>query len=110
MLVRILGSRGVMSAAVVLVVLLIGVVVVRLSHPSPAMRSYCAEMPDAIGLYKGSAVTIMGAPVGRVSDIQPDGGSARVRFTVPAARRLPPDVGAVTVSDTVIADRKLALV
>src|SRR5690606_26386710 len=38
------------------------------------------------------------------------GGSARVRFTVRADRTLPTDVGAVTVNDTLLADRRLELV
>ncbi|MBB5918258.1 virulence factor Mce-like protein [Nocardia transvalensis] len=107
---RILGSRGLMSATVIVVLVLAGVAVLKVTKSEPAMRSYCAEMPDSVGLYEGSAVTIMGVPVGRVSEIRPDGPTARVRFTVPEDRKLPPDVGAVTVSDTLIADRKLALV
>ncbi|WP_329408559.1 MlaD family protein [Nocardia vinacea] len=107
---RILGSRGLMSAAVVITLVLAAAFGLKLSKPSPQMRGYCAEMPDSIGLYKGSAVTIMGVPVGRVTDIQPDGASARVQFTARADRKLPPDVGAVTVSDTLVADRKLALI
>ncbi len=110
MLARILGSRGLMSATVVVVLVLAAVTGLKLSKSSPPTRAYCAEMPDSIGLYTGSAVTIMGLQVGRVTDIRPDGPSARVDFTVPANRTLPPNVGAVTVSDTLIADRKLALI
>ncbi|WP_063630008.1 MlaD family protein [Nocardia sp. BMG51109] len=110
MLKRVLGSRGLMSAVVVVIVVASAAIAWQLTRSGPAMRSYCAQMPDAIGLYQGSAVTIMGVPIGRVTDIAPDAGTARVRFTVPADRKLPPDVGAVTVSDTLIADRKLALI
>ncbi|WP_280382665.1 MlaD family protein [Nocardia wallacei] len=110
MLKRILGSRGLMSFVVVAVLVAAAAIAVQLNRSGPAMRSYCALMPDAIGLYQGSAVTIMGVPIGRVTEIAPDAGTARVRFTVPADRKLSPDVGAVTVSDTLIADRKLALV
>ncbi|RDI54110.1 virulence factor Mce-like protein [Nocardia mexicana] len=107
---RVLGSRGLMSAAVVVVLVLAAAIGLKLTKSGPPLRTYCADLPDAIGLYDGSAVTIMGVPVGRVSAIEPGGGSARVRFTVPADRTLPPDVGAVTVSDTLIADRRLALI
>lgn len=110
MLTRILGSRGLMSATVVLVLVLAGALGITLSKPSPPMREYCAEMPDSIGLYKDSAVTIMGVSVGRVTGIQPNGATAHVTFTVPAARKLPLDVGAVTVSNTLISDRELDLV
>lgn len=110
MLGRILSSRGLMSAAVVLTVVAVAMLGWTLTRPSTPALSYCAEMPDAIGLYKGSAVTIMGVPVGKVTDIAANGATARVRFTVPADRKLAPDVGAVTVNDTIVADRKLALV
>ncbi|WP_063046217.1 MlaD family protein [Nocardia pseudovaccinii] len=110
MLSRILGSRGLMSATVILVLILAAVIGLKLSKPEPATRSYCADMPDSIGLYKDSAVTVMGIQVGKVTSIEPVGGSARVRFTVRKDRKLPPDVGAVTVSNTIVADRNLALI
>ncbi|WP_405494118.1 MlaD family protein [Nocardia sp. NBC_00511] len=110
MLHRILGSRGLMSAVVVATLVLAGAVGLKLSKPTPPVHTYCADMPDSIGLYQGSAVTVMGVPVGTVTGIEPENGSARVRFTVRADRRLPLDVGAVTVSDTLVADRKLALI
>ncbi|MBH0778012.1 MlaD family protein [Nocardia bovistercoris] len=110
MLKRLLGARGFMSAAVVLTVVVIAVVGFRLARPTPEMRGYCAEMPDSIGLYVGSAVTVLGVPIGRVTSIRPNGGTAHVEFSIPAQRRLPTDVGAVTVSDSIVADRKLALI
>ncbi|WP_280260834.1 MlaD family protein [Nocardia abscessus] len=107
---RLLGARGFMSAVVVLTVVVLAVIGFRLVRPSPAMRDYCAEMPDSIGLYVGSAVTVLGVPVGRVTAIRPNGATAHVEFSIPAQRRLPADVGAVTVSDNIVADRKLALI
>ncbi len=105
-----LGARGLMSAAVVLTLVLAGALGLRWSTPHPATRGYCADMPDSIGLYEGSAVTVLGVPVGRVTAITVVGATARVDFTVRADRKLPPDVGAVTVSDTLIADRRLELI
>ncbi|WP_040690167.1 MlaD family protein [Nocardia vinacea] len=107
---RILGSRGLMSAAVILVLVLAPGIGLKLTKSEPAVRSYCADMPDAIGLYQDSAVTIMGIQVGKVTDVESQGGTARVRFTVRADRKLAPDVGAVTVSNTILADRNLALI
>lgn len=110
MLRRIAGSRAMMSAAVILTLVVAGVVALKVSEPTPATRSYCADMPDTIGLFIGSSVTVLGVSVGKVTDIELNGTSARVRFTVRADRKLPVDVGAVTVSDTLVADRKLALI
>ncbi|MEU4316338.1 MlaD family protein [Nocardia sp. NPDC024068] len=110
MLTRVLGSRGLMSAAVLLALLLLAVAGFTLIKPTPETRAYCADMPDSIGLYQGSAVTVLGVRVGEVTGIEPHGAAARVRFAMRADRKLPPDVGAVTVNDTVLADRKLELV
>ncbi|MEU8897589.1 MlaD family protein [Nocardia sp. NPDC048505] len=107
---KLLGSRGLMSAAVVLTLVLAGGFGLTLSRPNPPVTAYCADMPDGIGLYEGSAVTVLGVPVGKVTEVRPDGAVARVRFTVRADRKLAPEVGAVTVSDTLVADRKLALI
>ncbi|MFR9749845.1 MlaD family protein [Nocardia sp. 004] len=110
MLTRIAGSRAVMSAGVILILIVAAAVGLRISRPYPATQTYCADMPDAVGLFTGSAVTIMGVPVGEVTGIELHDTAARVRFTVRADRALPLDVGATTVSDTVVADRELALI
>ncbi|MFE3229389.1 MlaD family protein [Nocardia sp. NPDC059228] len=110
MLPKMFASRGFLSVGLVLVLALAVVVGWKLSRPTPQMRSYCALMPDAIGLFVGSDVQIMGVAVGQVTKVEPDGPKARVEFDIPAARKLPPDVGATTLSQSLIADRKLALV
>lgn len=110
MLTRILASRGLLSFGSVLLMVAIAVLGYRLIEPNPPMRTYCADMPDAIGLFQGSDVTIMGVRVGSVTSIENRGATARVTFTTPADRKLPPDVGATTLSDTLIADRRLALI
>ncbi|MRH91295.1 MCE family protein [Nocardia sp. SYP-A9097] len=110
MLRGILGSRAVMSVAVIIVLVLAGAIALTVGKPAPATKTYCADMPDSIGLYQGSSVTVLGIPVGEVTDIRLHGTVSRVWFTVRADRVLPRDVGAVTVSDTLVADRKLALI
>src|SRR5690606_5987796 len=110
MLARVLGSRGFMSTAMLLTVALVAAAAYGLARPEPETRAYRADMPDSVGLYEGSAVTVLGVRVGEVTGIESIGASARVRFTVRADRTLPTDVGAVTVSDTLLADRRLELV
>lgn len=87
----------------------VGVVGLHLAKPHPAMRAYCAQMPDGIGLFLGSQVTVLGLPLGRVTRIEPRADGVRVDFELPADRRLASNVGATTVSDTLVADRKLAV-
>ncbi|MGY2089141.1 MULTISPECIES: MlaD family protein [Nocardia] len=110
MLKRLFAARGFASGAIVLALAAVAVVGYRIAQPAPPMRSYCALMPDSIGLYTGSDVTLLGLPIGRVTDIRPEGAGARVEFVIPADRHLPADVGATTLSDTLVADRKLAVV
>ncbi|MGA6204124.1 MlaD family protein [Nocardia testacea] len=80
-----------------------------LTGAGKSMRSYCAMMPDAVGLYQGSHVTMRGIPVGSVTRIEPSGDGVRVDFTVEADHPLRGDVSAVTLSDTLVADRNLAI-
>lgn len=77
---------------------------------SPTTQSFCADMPDAIGLYEGNAVTQMGYNVGTVDHVVPDGDHVKVEFTLDAGREYPADVKAITRSKSLLADRSLELV
>jgi phospholipid/cholesterol/gamma-HCH transport system substrate-binding protein len=107
---RLLATRGFMSILGVLAVIAaVAVAYVVVFEPGKKMIGYCAIMPDAIGLYTGNHVTIRGIPVGTVSSIEPQGTSMRVGFAVDATHPLRGAVSATTVSDTLVADRDLAI-
>ncbi|MGW0021466.1 MlaD family protein [Rhodococcus sp. NPDC003382] len=72
--------------------------------------TYCAEMPDAVGLYPGNPVTQMGFPIGKVDSVEQRATHVEVRFTVDNGRVFPADVKAVTRSKSILADRSLELV
>ncbi|MFI2474837.1 MlaD family protein [Nocardia xishanensis] len=107
---RILAARGFMSVtgvlALVAVTMLTYYVVV---EPPRKTQTYCATMPDAIGLYVGSHVTVRGIAVGTVTALAPGDKDVRVDFEVDADHPLRGDVSAATVSDTLVADRELAV-
>ena len=103
-------SRRFLTAATIVTVVAAVVVGLKVFDPTPDMRGYCALMPDSIGLFEGSAVSIMGVNIGSVTSIAPQGASSRVDFDIPADRKLPTDVGATTVADSLIADRRLAVI
>ncbi|WP_238815352.1 MlaD family protein [Nocardia brasiliensis] len=84
----------------------VGVVV---TEPLKKRIEYCAIMPDAIGLYVGNDVTLRGIKVGEVTAIRAQGSGIRVDFRVDADRPLRGEVTAATVSDTIVADRRLAV-
>jgi virulence factor Mce-like protein len=72
--------------------------------------SYCAVLPDAVGLYVGNPVTQMGFPIGTVERISPSTTSVQVDFTATDTRPLPNEVKAVVRSTSILADRALELV
>lgn len=110
MLRALVGSRGFVSIAGVLVLALVSVAGYFVVYdPTKPMRSYCAILPDAIGLYPNNHVTIRGIPVGTVSTIAPHANGVRVDFEVDARWMLQGKVSATTVSNTVVADRNLAV-
>lgn len=105
-----LGSPGFISVAgsLVLCVVVAAVYLVAFD-PQRKTETYCALMPDAIGLYNGSHVTMRGITVGTVTGLHPQGTKVRVDFTVQTAHPVLADASATTVSDTVVADRELAV-
>lgn len=110
MLRNMVASRGfvsILAAVVVAAIAAAGAFV--LLEPTKARIDYCAIMPDSIGLYVGNDVTLRGVPVGTVSDIQSEGTQVRVDFRIDADHPVRDTATATTVSDTIVADRRLAV-
>lgn len=106
---KIFRTRSLLTITAIIAVVSLSGFGYRALNPLSHNASYCALMPDAIGLYPGSAVTVFGVGVGKVTSVRPDGTHARVDFEI-NDRRLAPDVGATTLSQSLIADRRLALI
>lgn len=107
---QILTSPGFVSVAGVLVVAIVtAATYISVFDPPKKTLGYCASMPDAVGLYVGSHVTVRGIPVGSVTAIRRDGVGVRVDFDVDAQWPLRGAVTATTVSNTIVADRDLAV-
>jgi phospholipid/cholesterol/gamma-HCH transport system substrate-binding protein len=70
--------------------------------------TYCAIMPDSVGLYVDNPVTQMGYQIGKISSITPSAQSVRVDFTVDE-QPMPADVKAIIRSTSILADRSLEL-
>ncbi|WP_405484974.1 MlaD family protein [Nocardia sp. NBC_00511] len=110
MLRRFVASRAFVSVlGGALAVVLAAVGAVFFLNPLQRTVGYCALMPDAIGLYTGNDVKVRGIKVGTVTALRPEGTGVRVDFTVDAAHPLRGQVSATTVSDTIVADRDLAV-
>lgn len=65
----------------------------------------CAEFTDAVGLYEGNSVTMLGVVVGTVERIESSGDAVVVTMDVDDSVRLPAEVGAVTLSSSIVTDR-----
>ncbi|MFF2554318.1 MlaD family protein [Nocardia sp. NPDC058058] len=105
-----IASRAFVSImAGVLAVIVAAVGAVYFLEPNKKMIAYCAIMPDGIGLYRGNDVKMRGMKVGSVTDLRPEGTGVRVDFEVEAAHPLRGEASATTVSDSIVADRTLAV-
>lgn len=110
MLDRVLGSQAFMSIAGAVVVAALAIAGYFIAFdPMKKTESYCAIMPDSIGLYAGNQVTMRGITVGTVTSVANQGKTVRVDFDVDADYPVYADASATTVSDTVVADRNLAV-
>ena len=67
----------------------------------------CAEFSDSVGLYEGNSVTMLGVEVGTVKRIENADTSIVVTMEVDDTVRLPVDVGAVTLSSSIVTDRRV---
>lgn len=68
-----------------------------------------AQFDSAAGLYTDNTVAVLGMPVGRVTKITPKSGYVEVEFTVDRSVKIPADVQAVTVSNSILTDRQIEL-
>lgn len=75
----------------------------------PAPTHLSAEFRDAIGLYVGNDVSVLGVKVGRVDAIHPSGTHVLVDLTVQPGIRIPAGAGAVTVSPALVNNRRVEL-
>lgn len=101
---------GVIAVVVAVAAALVVVGVARGLDRNTARGGFCADMPDAVGLYVGNPVTQMGVRLGTIEQIEPRGDTVRVGFAVDEARPIPAGVRAVTRAPSLLADRSLELV
>lgn len=97
------------AVAIAVVAVVVAALVLVRGSESRMVGGYCAELPDAVGLYTGNPVTQMGFPVGRVSSVETSEAGARVNFELDDERKFPADVIVVSRSKSLLADRSLEL-
>ncbi len=99
----VLGAGAVIVAAALVAG---GFLVYHASHKSTQVTAYFSE---AIGVYPGSTVRVLGVPVGTVDAVQPQGTEVKVTMTVNSGVAVPADATAVVIEPSVVADRYVQL-
>ncbi|UGT44069.1 MCE family protein [Nocardia yamanashiensis] len=72
-------------------------------------RTIVAQFDNAIGLYRGNAVAVLGMPVGTVEQITTKGDYVEVVLKVDAGVKIPDSVQAVTVGTSILTERHVEL-
>lgn len=72
-------------------------------------KTLTAHFPRTVSVYEGSAVRILGVPVGTVDTVTPSGTDVVVTMSYPADIKLPADAKAVIIAPSVVGDRFVQL-
>lgn len=72
-------------------------------------RKVTAYFDQAVGVYAGSDVDVLGVKVGVIDAVVPDGAEVRVDMSVDRSVRIPASAGAVVVAPSVVSDRYVQL-
>jgi virulence factor Mce-like protein len=91
------------------VALVVGAVAVKFVNDQLDAITVTAQFDSAAGLYEGNVVAVLGMPVGKVTQITPKGGYVEVEFTVEQDVKVPADVQAATISNSILTDRQIEL-
>ncbi len=104
-------KRRIMIAAAVAVVVAATVAAVTAAAPLVGRRSITvtAHFKDAVGLYGGNAVSVLGMPVGKVTKVETKPKYVEVTMEIDRDVAVPADVTAVTVSASLLTDRHIEL-
>jgi len=103
---RFAGLTKLLAALVAL--LLVGAILLAITQRD-GKKYLTADFQQVNSLYKGSAVKVLGVPVGRVESLEPRGDTVRVKISYEGDLKLPDDVKAVVVSPAIVGDRFVQL-
>ncbi|EFQ81867.1 virulence factor Mce family protein [Aeromicrobium marinum DSM 15272] len=99
---RLAGLSRVLAIFVVLALL---AAVFLVFNRSTSDKTVTVDFPQAISLYEGSDVRILGVPVGTVQELEARGDRVRATISYDADIDLPADVKAMVVSPAIVGDR-----
>ena len=102
-------DRLVLGAAVVILAAALGIgaaLVYQASHQSKQITAYFSQ---AISVFPGSTVRVLGVPVGTVNAVQPEGTQVKVTMSVNSGVPVPANAKAMVIAPSVVADRYIQL-
>jgi phospholipid/cholesterol/gamma-HCH transport system substrate-binding protein len=76
---------------------------------SPAMKRVTAHFTEAVGIYPGSDVRVLGVKIGTIESVTPQGKTVRVVMSYDSKYKVPADASAVIVPPSVVSDRYVQL-
>ena len=97
-----LAAASFLAAAAITGVLLVAL-------PGPPGTQVTAYFTEAVSVYPGSDVRILGVKVGTVDSVQPEGTRVKVTMTVQAGVSIPAGADAVVIVPSLVADRYIQL-
>ena len=99
-------TRIVAGAVVLAVVIGVGAY---LLFGGGSTKTVTAHFVQAVGVYEGTPVQILGVTVGQVTKVTPEADSVRVEMTYDAKDKVPANAVAVVVSNSLVSDRFIQL-
>jgi phospholipid/cholesterol/gamma-HCH transport system substrate-binding protein len=75
----------------------------------PAGRRLTAHFSEAVGIYPGSDVRVLGVKVGTIESVKPEGTTVKVVMSYERGYKIPADAAAVIVPPSVVSDRYVQL-
>jgi virulence factor Mce-like protein len=104
------GRAKVIGAVAAVIFLLAAVITAAVAATSgPGSRQYTAYFSEAVGVYPGAGVDVLGVRVGTIDSVQPAGRQVRVVISVSSGVPVPAAADAVVVVPSVVADRYIQL-
>jgi phospholipid/cholesterol/gamma-HCH transport system substrate-binding protein len=102
-------ARRIGQGLAIVLALALVVAGIRFVTNGPSQKTAIAYFPEAIHVYAGSDVDVLGVPIGTVKSVTPEGQEVKVVLSYDASRRLPAHVSAEVLDPTLVADRVVQL-
>ncbi|MDN3357843.1 MCE family protein [Actinomadura sp. DC4] len=100
------SRRTIMAGGLVLILMFTGALVALTWQSGTRVTAYFGQ---AVGVYSGSDLRVLGVKVGTVDSIRPEGRQVRVTMTIDHGVAVPAGAVAVAVAPSVVADRYIQL-